>query len=477
MNTYKIQNPTLNKSRVFILQKSELEKRFDPQFYINRVKIKNSVKLSTLVKVKGGKRIPKGKYYSEIKTEYQYLRVSDMQDFGLINWDGLKFIPEDVYYFLERYKVQKGDVIISIAGTVGKTALIEKEIKNTILTENCAILEIRDKSKLLPKYLHILLELSTSRRQIELGFIQTTIPKLGFDKIEQLQLPEIPSIDKQLEIIAFYDKSITQKQKNEAEADKLLSSIDDYLLKELGIKLPEPPENKLKNRMFTTTISELSGSRFDPRYFQKHYLKFYENLDKLYPTKKIKDLSGYIGSGSTPRAGSDAYTDDETAGVPFIRITNLKNDTVLLDDVLFIKREIHENSLKRTQLKAGDILLSMAGTIGLTVIVPDFIIEANINQALARIVLKSGVSKVYIKEILNSKIGKTQTDRLSRPSVQANLNFDEIGALLIPVPPLDKQKEIAEHITGIRQQAQQIKDQTKELLKKANEEIEQILLN
>lgn len=86
-------------------------------------------------------------------------------------------------------------MIISIAGTVGKTALIEKEIKNTILTENCAILEIRDKSKLLPKYLHILLELSTSRRQIELGYIQTTIPKLGFDKIEQLQLPEIPSIE------------------------------------------------------------------------------------------------------------------------------------------------------------------------------------------------------------------------------------------------------------------------------------------
>ncbi len=240
--------------------------------------------------------------------------------------------------------------------------------------------------------------------------------------------------------------------------------------------MPVPPENTLKNRMFTATISELSGSRFDPRYYQNHYLEFYDNLGKFYPTKKIKDLSDYIGSGSTPRAGGDAYTDDETKGVPFIRITNLKNDTVLLDDVLFIKREIHENSLKRTQLQAGDLLLSMAGTIGLTVIVPDFIVEANINQALARIVLKSDVSKIYVKEILNSKIGKTQTDRLSRPSVQANINFDEIGALLIPIPPPDKQKEIANHITGIRNKAQQLKDKTKELLKKANEEIENILL-
>jgi len=142
MSSYTISNKQLNPSRVFILQKSELEKRLDPQFYINRVIIKNSVKLSRLVKVKGGKRIPQGKYYSETPTGFQYLRVSDMKEFGLINWDGLKYIPEDVYIFLERYKVEKGDVIISIAGTVGKTALIEKDIKNTILTENCAILEI-----------------------------------------------------------------------------------------------------------------------------------------------------------------------------------------------------------------------------------------------------------------------------------------------------------------------------------------------
>ena len=47
----------------------------------------------------------------------------------------------------------------------------------------------------------------------------------------------------------------------------------------------------------------------------------------------------------------------------------------------------------------------------------------------------------------------------------------------IPVPPIDKQKEIAEHITGIRQQAQQLKDKTKDDLKKASEEIEKILLN
>ena len=47
----------------------------------------------------------------------------------------------------------------------------------------------------------------------------------------------------------------------------------------------------------------------------------------------------------------------------------------------------------------------------------------------------------------------------------------------IPIPPIEKQLEIAEHISAIRKQAQDLKDQTKLLLEKANKEIEDILLN
>ncbi len=469
MSSYTI-SPTLNKNRVFILQKSELEKRFDPQFYINRVKIKNSVKLSTLVKVKGGKRIPKGKYYSETPTEYQYLRVSDMQDFGLINWDGLKFIPEDVYYFLERYKVQKGDVIISIAGTVGKTALIEKEIKNTILTENCAILEIRDKSKLLPKYLHILLELSTSRRQIELGFIQTTIPKLGFDKIEQLQIPEIPSIEKQLEIIAFYDKSIAQKQKNEAEADKLLSSIDEYLLKELGIKLPEPPENTLKNRMFKRTLSDIQNKRVDPFFHQD---KFINNLIAIsngkYPVKQLREIiSGNLTKGSLPKQ------DEKDGECSVVQINSINADgTIALDDLLTAKNIFS----KQQKLKIGDVLVVITGaTIG-KIAFWNYEGDYFLGGDIVKFQTNSLSDNAFVYHFLRCSLMQTEIKRNITGATNGHLAPEDISHLPIPVPPLDKQKEIAEHITDIRKQAQQLKDKTNELLKKASEEIEGILLN
>lgn len=52
----------------------------------------------------------------------------------------------------------------------------------------------------------------------------------------------------QNKIVSVFADCLEQKQKNDNEAEKLLDSIEDYLLKELRINMPEPPENTLKNR-------------------------------------------------------------------------------------------------------------------------------------------------------------------------------------------------------------------------------------
>jgi len=47
----------------------------------------------------------------------------------------------------------------------------------------------------------------------------------------------------------------------------------------------------------------------------------------------------------------------------------------------------------------------------------------------------------------------------------------------MPIPPLGKQTEIANHISAIRQQVQNLQDKSKLALQLANEEIGQLLLN
>ena len=118
----------------------------------------------------------------------------------------------------------------------------------------------------------------------------------------------------------------------------------------------------------------------------------------------------------------------------------------------------------------------MAGTIGLSVVVPENFGEANINQALARIMLKEGYNPYYISSILNSQIGKIQTDRLSRPAVQANINLEEIRALKIPLPPLEIQNKIADEVKARMQKAEQLQKEAKEVLEEAKERVEKIIL-
>ena len=67
-------------------------------------------------------------------------------------------------------------------------------------------------------------------------------------------------------------------------------------------------------------------------------------------------------------------------------------------------------------------------------------------------------------------------EKLKRPVARANVNLDEVGSIIIPVPPLDKQREIAAKITAIRFVAKQMELEAEEILKQAREEVEKMIL-
>jgi type I restriction enzyme S subunit len=65
---------------------------------------------------------------------------------------------------------------------------------------------------------------------------------------------------------------------------------------------------------------------------------------------------------------------------------------------------------------------------------------------------------------------------MKRPVARANINLDEIGTLPIPLPPLEKQYEIAEHIRTIRQKAKQLQQDGACILADAKIQVEQMIL-
>ena len=272
-------------------------------------------------------------------------------------------------------------------------------------------------------------------------------------------------------ILKITAKVVEQKQKNEAEAEKLLSSIDDYLLKELGIKLPEPPENTLKNRMFISSLKAVANSRLDPKYYSVKYANLQLALDKSkYKFQKIRTFLSSLSMGiSTPEYKS------ESTDVPFILGKNLKKGYLDLGNLEYISSGIN-NANESSIIRENDILFSVRGVyIGKVAVVPKEIEGANIINNIVKFSLKD-INPHFVVAYLNSTIGQEFIYREVWGGAQPGFTNEQIKSFPIPAPPIDKQKEIAKHITDIRNNAQQLKDKTKELLKKASEEIEEILI-
>ncbi|MHC5823969.1 MAG: restriction endonuclease subunit S, partial [Nostoc sp.] len=91
-------------------------------------------KISDIAYVKGGKRLPKGSQYSEIATNYPYIRVSDFKN-GTVNLNDIRYICEEVHKKIAAYTISDKDIYISIAGTIGVVGLIPPVLNGANLTE------------------------------------------------------------------------------------------------------------------------------------------------------------------------------------------------------------------------------------------------------------------------------------------------------------------------------------------------------
>jgi len=464
----------------FTIRSNEIEGRIDPLYYSSdifqilrklRFEIKTIGEIATYVKT----GFPAGaNLQSHNEQGIIQIRPTNIDENNLLSFEKNIYIKPEIAEKKRNELLKKGEVLFNNTNSqelVGKTAYFDLDGKY-FCSNHITRIKVNEEL-VLPKYLWVLLnQYQKNKVFFKLCTNWNNQSGVNIELLKNIKIP-IPSLSTQNKIVQLMDNAYNLKKQKETEAQQLLDSINDYVLSELGIKLPE-----LKDQMtFVVYTNDIKGGRVDPRYYKPIFLEFVNELIKRKDIKYLGEISKYIGSGATPKAGGSDYTTKEE-GIPFIRIINLKNNTIVLDeDTLYIKRNIHEGMLKRTQLKTNDVLLTMAGTIGVSVVVPKNIEEANINQAIARIVLKEDVNPFYLSAVLNSQIGKIQTDRYSRPSVQANINLEEIRNLKIPLPPLEVQNKIAEEVKRRMQKAEELQKEAKEVLERAKREVENIIFN
>ena len=153
----------------------------------------NWIPLDKIVRIKGGKRLPKGEDVTPEDTGYRYIRVDDLDNFGHFDIDNIQYISQKNHEVIEQYIAKEDDILLTIVGaTVGKCGILPKELDGENISENFARLIIREKTRYSSLYILYVLMSKIGQYQIEEYKGRGSQGKLAIFRIKKIQVPDIP---------------------------------------------------------------------------------------------------------------------------------------------------------------------------------------------------------------------------------------------------------------------------------------------
>ncbi len=447
-----------------IIKKSQLEgaHRLDAEYYqpeyldlenkLKRLKTKTIEEVSRSV-------ISFGAYSLTSHIEWQesgvpYINVGDIHE-GYIDFSDVKYISEKVDEILKKSRVNNGQVLLTMAGTIGNAAVAYNLPRSA--NANQAIAKITPLNDVSPYYLVAFLNSKYGLLQTQREIVSSVQANVFLGPIKKFKVP-------------IFDQKATKEIENtyrsflqELENSKFLySQAEDLLLEELELK-----DYKSENELWSVVnLSEVKrANRIDAEYFQSKYDKLISKLKNL----KSKILEDFIKDYSTGYPfKSENYLEE---GIPLIRINNIKRGFVDLNNTAYLSAKDYSLSLKDTA-KPGDIILSMSGTIGMSAVIPDDIPRCSINQRILKITLKN-IDKNFLALILNSAVGSYQLERIGTGGVQTNISYKDIKNILIPELSNPTQEKIADLV----RQSHEARKKAKQLLEEAKRKVEELIEN
>lgn len=237
-------------------------------------------------------------------------------------------------------------------------------------------------------------------------------------------LTPLPPLDEQQAIARFLDFKT-------AQIDALISKK-----KKLLDKLAEKR---------TALISHAVTKGLDPSVPMKDSgVDWLGKIPTHWEAKRTKFSVSYIGSGKTPKGGSEVYVQE---GIMILRSQNVHDRGLRLDDVAYITDEA-DSAQAASRVRAGDVLLNITGaSIGRTSIVPTPFPQANVNQHVCILrPIRDLVTSEYLHLLLCSRQAKDQISSLENGTSREGLNFTQVGGLLFAFPPVKEQITIVSNL-------------------------------
>jgi type I restriction enzyme S subunit len=342
-----------------------------------------------------------------------FIKVENISASGKITNKTSQYISEECHAKLARSVIEKGAILFSIAGTIGKVALYEEDYQSNT-NQALAILRGLNEDAASKGFIFQLLKSTYVYDTLQ---SQRTVGAQSNISLKQLKelvvnLPPLTEQKRIAEVLRSVDESIQATQRLIEQAERVKQGLMEELLTGgLGseaIERGEVPEGwRLAN---------------------------------------LKDCTSKIGSGVTPKGGKKAYVE---AGIPIIRSQNVGWGSALLTDVAHITEQQHDK-MANSKLMHEDVLLNITGaSIGRCAVYKGANFQANVNQHVCILRTRENLHPSYLCAWLLSHTGQRQIDKFQAGGNRQGLNFQQIGSFSLPLPTISEQVSIAAKLDDV----------------------------
>lgn len=392
-----------------------------------------------------------------------FIRVQNLSTTGCLNLDECKYITRTTHEgLLGRSKLSGGELLVKITG-VGRMAVASVVPEDFEANINQHIVAIRTKDKKTSETLAAWLNLDTAERLASRRSTGGTRPALDY-----LALLSIPVVfDERLprlvgDAVATFQECLSQ-------AAKLLASIDEVLLHELGIQWKQEPST-IETRIFRRTFNRVTGNRFDAHYHRPAF----ENL-----TAKLRSHP-HTTLGKLANLSSELWDQksDFNDVFPYVEIGSVDLTLGKLSTPPLVSIA-EAASRARMLIRPGDLLVSLTRPTRRAIcIVPSSMALAVASNGFSviRSVDEAQIVRRYLFYVLRSRICTAQFDQRSSGGSYPAITEDQLLKLIIPLPNVKMQSRIVVLLDAQYEKADAMLATAHSALESAKHEIEALIL-
>ncbi|OPZ94669.1 MAG: EcoKI restriction-modification system protein HsdS [Firmicutes bacterium ADurb.Bin419] len=389
-----------------------------------------------LINEKGAMKI--GPFGSQLKKEYLVdsgFKVYGQESVFYNDYSiGNRFINEERYLQLKSCELLPGDLVITMMGTIGKTAIVPDNIEAGIMDSHLIRLKI-DKSKCNAEFIRHSLTSNMVVKQIKKLSVGGIMAGLSSAIIKKLQFVVPPLLEQQ------YIAEILNK--TEEHINRIGKTIEDYHLLKKG----------MMKKLFTEGIGHTEFKETE-----------IGRIPKTWEVRELSDISEII-TGNTPKT-----SDRENYGNEYIWVSPAdlgRKKYVCMTTKMLSKKGF----LKTRQLPKGAILVTCIGsTIGKIGILND---TGSTNQQINSMICKEGVYNEYVYYALDFNFEK-YTAYISTQAVPI-INKTVFSKFKLPIPIYCEQKHIAEVLAELDNRIDLFQQQREDFIQLKKALMEQLL--